>query len=151
MAQYASKTSVSPEKTLGEIQAALKKYGASKFGYFSEEIKTVLAFEMLNRRIRFNLPLPLRKEFDTYKNGRWPSDKQITERHDQAIRQRWRALLLAIKAKLESVESGIETFEEAFMAHIVLPGGQTMGEWATPQIAYAYSENKMPPLLGHDE
>jgi hypothetical protein len=34
----------------------------------------------------------------------------------QARRQKWRALSLCIKAKLERVESKIETFEEAFLA-----------------------------------
>lgn len=146
MAKYAYQTKVSPEKTLTEIQTVLKKYSAQKFAYYIEDTRSILGFEMRNRRIRFVLPLPLRQEF---KKG-WPTEKQIDDRHQQAIRQRWRALLLAIKAKLEAVESGIETFEEAFMAHILLPSGQTIGEWATPQIEHAYSENKMPPLLGKD-
>jgi hypothetical protein len=64
-----------------------------------------------------------------------------------ARRQRWRALALAIKAKLEAVESGIATFEEEFMAYIVLPDGQTVGEFLSPQIEAAYSSGRMPPLL----
>lgn len=35
-------------------------------------------------------------------------------------RRRWRALLLGIKAKLEYVQSGIATFDEEFLAHIVI-------------------------------
>ena len=67
--------------------------------------------------------------------------------HEQATRQRWRALALSIKAKLESVESGIEQFEEAFMAQIVLPNGKTVGEWVAPQIEASYKSGNMPPML----
>ena len=38
------------------------------------------------------------------------------ETHDQACRQRWRALLLVIKAKLEAVTAGISTVETEFLA-----------------------------------
>jgi len=59
--------------------------------------------------------------------------------------------VLAIKAKLECVESGIASFEEEFLAYIVLPNQQTMGQLALPQIAQAYGGGKMPPLLGYKE
>ncbi len=68
--------------------------------------------------------------------------------YEQAGRQRWRALALVIKAKLEAVESGVETFEDAFLSHIVLPGGGTIGRWLKPQLQEAYVGGKMPPLLG---
>ena len=38
-------------------------------------------------------------------------------------------------------------FEDEFLAHIVLPNGQTMGEFAKPQIAQAYDSGEMPSLL----
>lgn len=152
MTKYASTTTVSPEKTMGEIQNVLKKYGASKFGFISSDEGVMLGFEMHNRRVRFNLKFPDKKE-SYIKKGSYSrrSEDQAIKHHEQAIRQRWRALLLAIKAKLESVEIDIETFEEAFMAHIVLPGGQTMADWAIPQIESSYQTGKMPPLLGHTQ
>ena len=52
-----------------------------------------------------------------------------------------------IKAKLEAVETGITEFEDEFLAHIVLPNGQTAGHWMRPQIAKAYESGSMPPLL----
>jgi hypothetical protein len=67
--------------------------------------------------------------------------------YEQAERQRWRALALVIKAKLEAVESGITEFEREFMAHIVLPGGGTVGDWMLPQIEQAYSSGQMPAML----
>ena len=50
------------------------------------------------------------------------------------MRQRWRALALCIKAKLEAVECGITSFEEEFLAHVVMPNGQTFGKLALAQI-----------------
>jgi hypothetical protein len=37
-------------------------------------------------------------------------------------------LLLALRAKLEVVESGIATFDEEFLAHIVTPENMTVYE-----------------------
>jgi len=104
--------------------------------------------------IRFTLPLPDRgsKEFThTEARGSRRSPEQAQAAWEQAGRQRWRALALAVKAKLEAVESRITTFEDEFMAHIVMPNGQTLGQIMPEQIAIAYSEKKMPPLLGFSE
>ncbi len=69
---------------------------------------------------------------------------------EQACRQRWRALVLVVKAKLEAVETGITTFEQEFMAHIVLPDGKTVGERVRGAIAQAYATGKTPRLLLED-
>ncbi len=52
-----------------------------------------------------------------------------------------------MKSKLEAVDSGIVTFEEEFLAHIVLPDGTRTGAWAVPQIERAYETGEMPALL----
>ncbi len=72
---------------------------------------------------------------------------QEQEAYDQACRQRWRALLLVIRAKLEAVTVGISTIETEFLANIVLPDNTTAGEWMLPQIDRAYRTDEMPPLL----
>jgi hypothetical protein len=64
--------------------------------------------------------------------------------NEQQQRQRWRALTLVIKAKLEAVESGIATIEEEFLPHIVVPGGGTFGEWAVPQLRVIKEEGRLP-------
>jgi hypothetical protein len=60
---------------------------------------------------------------------------------------RWRALVLAIKAKLESVQSKIETFEQAFYAHVVLPNGATIYEQTHEQVARQIADGGYQPLL----
>jgi hypothetical protein len=47
------------------------------------------------------------------------------------------------------VEAGIVEFSDELMAHVVLPDGQTVGEWAKPHLELAYRTGKMPPMLGY--
>lgn len=128
---YAERTSVPIEKTKTEIEHVLTKYGADRFAYFTERGAAMIVFEVHDRRLRFKLPLP----------------PGTTQRELSTQRQRWRALLLCIKAKLESVSSKIETFEEAFLAHVVMPDGKTVGEITGPGITQAYKEGRMIPLI----
>src|ERR1700683_1788171 len=147
--QYASETAVSSEKSQAELRKVLAKYGATKFGYLEETTRAAIMFEVAGRRIRFVIPLPDRtdQEFthtrhrQSYNRQRLSVDRQH-ERYEQAIRQRWRALVLAVKAKLAAVESGIATFEDEFLAYTMLPDGQTVGEWAHPQLEQAYLSGK---------
>ena len=76
-----------------------------------------------------------------------PAYDDLPEDDEQEERRRWRALVMIIKSKLESVETGIVEFEDEFMAQIVLPNGETMSEHARPMIARAYETGDMPPLL----
>ncbi len=134
---YAQNTSVPIDRSKAEIGKILAKYGATSFVYGEQGPLSVVAFEMAGRRIKFILPMPVMR------------DCKGENDFNQRSRARWRCLVLAIKAKLECVESGITTLEQEFMAHIVLPGGKTVGQAMGPQIAQAYLENKMPPLLGY--
>lgn len=119
---YASETRVPVSKTRLEIETLLTKHKCEAFAiaYADQPRKVRIEFQMKRRRIRFELPLP--------PQGR-----------DQQERARWRGLLLAIKAKLDSVERGIETFDEAFLAHVVMPDGRRFGEISVPQLEY-YSD-----------
>lgn len=146
--RYAANTKVSAETSQSEIKRTVLKYGAKSFGSFEDGDRAVVVFETHDRRIKFNLTLPAKgsREFTVHSRG-VRTQSAAEAQWEQACRQRWRALLLAIKAKLESVEAGIETFEEAFLAHIVLPDGETFGERATAAIAVAYNGKPLPPLL----
>lgn len=149
MAKYASNTNVSVEKSVAEIKTTLDRYGASQFGYAedSERGLASVQFSANDRHIRFMLKLP-RRDSDAF--HKTPTGKQRHEdaaykSWEQSCRQRWRALALCIKAKLEAVEAEISEFEEEFMAHIVLPGGRTVGQVMRPQIAQAYVTGNPPP------
>lgn len=140
-ARYAAQTAVSPEKSRGEIEKTLANYGAKQFMYGWGEDQAVLAFVVHDRQIRFILPLPDRKDLKywTTPSGKWSrTEEQARSAWDQDVRQCWRALLLVIKAKLEAVEAQIVSFEQEFLAHIVLPEGNLVGDIVLPKIEEAY-------------
>lgn len=143
---YAEGTKVPVIQSQQEIRRVLEKYKATGFAFGEQIVVHLVMFEMQGRRIRIVVPIPVigskmgPKKY--YEN--WTEDKVSKE-----SRRRWRCLLITIKAKLECVETGITTLEEEFLAHIVLPGGRTMGQVAIPQIAQSYTDGQMPPLLGY--
>lgn len=149
MSRYAEATTVDAPRSRAEIERILERYGATGFMYGWQRDTAIVAFEAKGRRIRFTIPLPDRHDraFTHTPTGLRRTAKSEQEAFEQATRQRWRALALVIKAKLEAVESGISEFQEEFMAFIVLPDGQTVGEWMGPQIAETYRTGQMPPLL----
>jgi len=153
MARYAEKTSVPVEKSKAEIEKMLNRYGATSFMYGNKkqggEYRALIAFEINSKQVRFMLPLPSQDdpEFQTTPGGRRKRNVEAMLRAwEQACRQRWRALALVIKAKLEAVDTGITTFEEEFLAHILLPNNQTVGDSMIPMIEQAYTDGKMPKL-----
>jgi hypothetical protein len=145
MSRYAENTEVSVERSRGEIERILGRWGASHFLYASSENASVIAFQYKDKQIKFSLPLPNRKDqafWYTAARHRQRSAEAAFKLWEQACRQRWRALALSIKAKLESVDSGIETFEGAFLPYVVLPDGKTVSELVLPALA----QNRLPAL-----
>ncbi|MDR1631215.1 MAG: hypothetical protein LBS36_13540 [Oscillospiraceae bacterium] len=147
MPKYASNTSVSSELSRLEIEKTLIRYGAEGFAYASAQGQAMIGFTMSGRQIKFLLPLPRLDEFRHTPTGRDRTENSQYGAWEQACRQRWRALNLVIKAKLEAVECGISVFENEFMANIVLPDGHTVSDFMLPQIEQAYLTGTMPPIL----
>ena len=145
---YAKNTDVSSDRSLAEIQRILRRYGAEGFMYGWSGQQALVAFEMAHRRVQFMLPMPDRnsRQFLKTETGRQRKASAADAAYEQAIRQRWRALALVIKAKLEAVDSGIVTFEQEFLAHFVIPGKGTVGQVLIPQLDHAIN-SKLPPLL----
>lgn len=150
MARYAEKTTVAPEKSRAEIEQTLIRYGADKFTYGYEAARIYVAFQMDKRVVKIILPMPTRED-EEYQVTWQQKEAACQRKFDQAIRQRWRALFIVVKAKLESVESGIETFDEAFMPHIVIPSGEntgmTVGQAMIPDLARAIEGGEPPKLI----
>jgi hypothetical protein len=125
---YASRTTVPVEKTRMEIERLVKRYGAKGFASGWQGGIVRVEFLASERHIRISVLVPDNKP--------------------QVARTKWRAMLLVIKAKLESVDAHISTFEQAFAADIVMPGtGKTVWETIREPIKLAY-EGKSVALLG---
>jgi hypothetical protein len=134
---YAEGTSVPVERSRAEIEATVARYGATRFASGWDGDKAAINFVARGRLVRFALPLPTResvvatlKKTDRYR-WRTPAETTIADALSKEQRRRWRCLLLAIKSKLEVVETGIETFEQAFLANIVTAGNMTIYERLT--------------------
>jgi len=145
--RYAERTEVTADHSISEIRRVLTRYGAGQFAYMEDAKRAAVAFNANGRSIRFVLPMPGMDEASKTPKGRRRKGTVIEQAHAQEIRRRWRALALSIKAKLETVQSGIAEFETEFMAYMVLPNGKTVAENILPEIARAYETGKMPKLL----
>jgi hypothetical protein len=148
MARYAEQTSVPSDRSRAEIERTLERYGATAFQYGWTAGRAVIGFSMNDRHIRFVLPLPDRDslDFTLTPTGRERSAAAAQEAFEQAVRQRWRALALMVKAKLEAVAADIVTFEEEFLPHTVLPSGRTVAEEIMPAVEHAYTTRSVAPL-----
>jgi hypothetical protein len=103
-------TKVQAEKSQSDIKKMLKSYGATMFqfgeaeysgqGAYVGEVLVVLEFIRAGLKIRVIAPY----------DG--------SEREERRI---WRVLYWGLKARMEAVDHGVETFEQAFLSHIVNP------------------------------
>ncbi|WP_345820183.1 hypothetical protein ABC766_29705 [Methylobacterium fujisawaense] len=122
---YAKDTKVSAVQSRGQIEAILRKAGASRIATMDEPLEAIGMFMLAGRLIRLRIEIP----GDASEQKRW------------AI---WRAIHLVVKAKIEAVAQGITTVEQEWLAHVVLPDGSTVGDWVEPQLQVAYDKGQMP-------
>ncbi len=148
--RYAASTDVSTDRSRTEIEKTLARYGADQFMYGWETTRAMICFRASGKMVRLTLPLPDRNsdEFLLTPSRKWHrSPLEIERAYEQTVRQRWRALALVVKAKLEAVETGITTFEAEFLSYIVLPDNSTVGDSMLPQVEHAYLSGEMPRML----
>ena len=125
---YAETTKVPVSQSKDDIEKLVNKYSAparADFGIMQRGNAVQIAFILCERNIMFRMNVP---------------------DNPQQERSIWRALLLTIKGKLESAERGIETFEDAFLANIVMPDGKTIAETVAPAIESSYAGKNVPLL-----
>lgn len=135
--RYAQGTKVSAEKTRAEIERLLWRGGAERVVVGSEKNGTgFVIFQMVGRQ--YKLALGERKV----------AVRSQAER-EQLIRERWRALLLVVKAKLQLVESGERTVTQEFFGELLLPNNEVMSAAAEPVIRQMVATGSVPPLLLH--
>jgi hypothetical protein len=149
MSRFAENTTVTVERSRAEIERLIVRYGATSTAFMNAPGRALIMFECRNRRVVFDLSLPDINAEEFALDGRG-KPRALTKRQEvweQACRQRWRALALVIKAKLEAVESGITSFEDEFLSHIQTPDGRTVGDHVKPALQRMYESGEMRPLL----
>lgn len=136
---YAAGTNVPTERSRAEIEKTLARYGATRFGTMTEPDGATIYFEHKGRQIQLRVPMPARddKQFTRNRQSSWRTvtNAERDRRYDQEYRRRWRVLLITVKAMLEAVDSKVLTFDQAFLAHIVIPGtAKTLGDALLPRL-----------------
>jgi len=104
---FAEGTTVPVERSRAEIERTLQRYGATAFGYATRDGMAMVEFTISDRHVRMVLVLPSKDErrFTHHSRGARTAP-QAFEQWEGACRQRWRALALVVKAKLEAVGEG---------------------------------------------
>jgi hypothetical protein len=135
MSRYAEGTEVPVRRSRDEIEHYIMKQGAVRFAFGQLDDRTGISFVANGYMVRFTIPLPsgddndIRKRALSLSRSNYSIDAgKLQIAIEEENRRRWRCLLLAIKSKFTTVQSGIETFEEAFLANIVTTDNMTVWE-----------------------
>lgn len=133
--RYAETTEVPVERSKRAIEEMLRQRGVEGYHTGWDQARDIIEFMWKSRQIRFILKRQTLKDFAYNSKGTSRGEHQQQQAYAQADRQRWRALYLVIRAKIEAVEADLAIFEEEFLAFIVVPGrNQTIGEILVPRI-----------------
>lgn len=145
--RYAAQTTVKRDASLAEIERTLQRYGADAFMYGWQAEFAVIGLRWHGRQYQIRVPMPqdTAAEFWETPTGRPRSASAARQLYDQAMRQRWRALALYIKATLEAIELGIMSQDDAFLSFTMLPGGGTIGQRIA--VDHMLASGELPPLL----
>jgi hypothetical protein len=147
--KYAASTTVPVGRTRDQIERTLQRYGATGFMFGQDADQAAVAFVIRGRHVRFLVPMPdpADKRFTHTPTKQRRTVAAATEKWEQAVRSRWRALGLILQAKLEAVDAGVVELDTEFMAQLVMPDGRTVGEAVRPQLSAAIDSGTMPALL----
>lgn len=128
--RYAEDTKVPAGQSQDQIKALLRKAGADSIAVYESAEQSAIAFRLQERLYKVTVPI-----------------SKAAKNPGQDERRAWRLLLLLLKAKCEAINEGATTVEREFLADMLMPDGQTVGEWASPQLALAYKNGAMPTQL----
>lgn len=125
-----SSTSVPVDRSQGQIRKLLNEAGASRLA-FSEERGddgqrwAAVAFVIGVHGVRLRVPLKQVDEREVrvkLRRARTKTEEQIRDDlYEQEERRIWRVLAWNLKARMVAVQEQVETFEEAFLAHLLDP------------------------------
>lgn len=132
-------TKVPVENSQADIRRSVMKY--LERGYTISEVKddegverAIVEFRREGVLVRISAEVPppdMRKIDATARRARSRSKDEIEfEAREQLRRETWRSIALGVDARLRAVDAGVSTFEQAFMADIVIDEaiGETLYE-----------------------
>jgi hypothetical protein len=132
--RYAARTRVDVHRSRFEVERVLGRYGATDFAFVEDHAAASIQFAIHGRYVQVALPLPDAESasFTHTPSGKPRSIAARERAYEQALRENWRAFVLVLRGKLESVESGISSFEDEF-ANFLLPAVADEDEKKSPK------------------
>lgn len=134
-------SATSGERALGEIQKLLRAFGCTKFGSMSDDVdKSIrVQFEYRGRMVDVKASISgyaaawLREHPYSYriKGSKAEHERRALNIASVAV---YSILRDWIKGQVTAIETGILTFEGAFLGQILLPSGRTVLEHATETV-----------------
>jgi len=147
---YVRGASITCAASRAEIQDMLTSHGATGFRCASRDGGTAIAFTAGHRRFRFAYTPPGGEKTGTDSRMQPRKTPPGSRSPEEASRRYWHKLSLLIRAKLDAVDEGIATFEEEFLAYMLLPGGDTVLQGVQPGVTRAYAAGGRTGLLNDD-
>lgn len=117
-------TEVPVERSQREIRAMLRRYGADQFALGETAEHAEIAFRWRAMAVRMRVPIrPMTEDAARAyaKSRKRGAAKILEQRLEMEERRVWRVLYWLLKGRMEAIESGVETFEQAFLAHLLDP------------------------------
>lgn len=133
--RYAEGTAVPVSRSRDEVYRILERYGAKEHLVGGDESRITVGFRLKGRLIQVDRPLPSVRSFPS-KAG-----------YDREVRRQWRVLILVIKGRMELIDDGAESVEQAFAAYLMLPDGSTAGARIGAYVDRAYETGQMPESI----
>ena len=129
MTRYAQGTDVPVSRSQEEVERTLVRFGCQQRAWMRDDAKPMIALAFTRKGLSYRMVMPL--------------DKSGGERE---TRRRMRVVLLWLKAQCEMVDTGLMSFEDAFLPHAALPDGRTVAQAFQPQVQAMLTEGRMPSL-----
>jgi hypothetical protein len=139
-----SSTRVPTSKSQDELRGLLRKFGAERFTFGEgTDPATALSWagvefvhaDVLVRLRAFLRPASPAAVDELARAQKVAKSKAADQFHEREGDRVWRVLVWTVKARLVAVDEGLESFEQAFLAHLVDPAtGRTVFEQIKPAI-----------------
>ena len=154
--RFAQDTQVAVERSRGQINELLRRWGCHRIGWMDDEAGCELVFEFVHDggkdglqtlHARYRLTYPTDEELEQKAQGARGLRAGYLEKLQSHVgRREHRLLLLLLKANLEAVEEGLLDPAVVFLPYIVTDNGQTVGERVISDLPKALRSS--PLMLG---
>lgn len=132
--------STSGRSAMDEIRKTIQAFGCSKFAPMEDfdEGKVIIQFEYRGRMVQVSASAKGYAAAWLRQNPHTPRMRKTRIEHERAALAKgqiavWSILRDWIKGQLTAIETGILSFEAAFLAQILLPTGETIHERISAQ------------------